>query len=200
MAAPAGAAFDLASAPTAPLVGELVRAVAFAALVRRQPPEFLYASGKPNRFNPSGVECVYFADDERTAREEYVAGFGGLASVRQPRTIFFARVRLARVLDLTDLATLEHVGLDEAERDAPWRTADSPTRAQLLGEAVSRQSKVSAIRYPSVAAAAAGVAGANVVIFRASLAPGDLVEVLGPDREPLDAWGGRGTKGMKRGR
>src|SRR5690606_4298900 len=123
MSAPTTGAFNLQTAPTISLERELVRMVAFAALTQRVPPEFLYASGKPNRFNPAGVECVYFATDERTALAEYERGFAGLPGVRQPRTTYFARVRLARVLDLTSPATLSHLGLRPADLTVEWRTA-----------------------------------------------------------------------------
>lgn len=137
MSAPTTGAFNLATAPTIPLEGELVRMVAFAPLTRRIPPDFLYASGKPNRFNPAGLECVYFATDEQTALAEYERAFAGLPGVRQPRTTYFARVRLARVLDLTSPPTLAHLGLGLADLTAEWRSASHPTQTQQLGTAVA---------------------------------------------------------------
>ena len=125
MAPSARAASDLASAPTVRFEGELVRMVSFAALAQRTPPEFLYASGRPNRFNSAGVECVYFAEDEATARVEFVGPLRALPSAHQPRTTYFARARLARVLDLISAATRGHLGLGEAELVAPWRTANA---------------------------------------------------------------------------
>lgn len=86
---------------------------------------------------------------------------------------------------------MSHLSIEQRALHAAWRGADRPTVTQLLGELVSRQNRVSAIRYSSVAALDAGFEGANVVIFRASLAAGDFVEVLGPDGASLDRWTGR---------
>jgi len=41
--------------------------------------------------------------------------------------------------------------------------------------------------------------GKAVVIFRASLAPGDVVEVIGPDDASLDRWTGRDASGEEPG-
>jgi len=30
--------------------------------------DFLFTSGKPYRFNTAGIECIYFAENEKTAR------------------------------------------------------------------------------------------------------------------------------------
>lgn len=200
MTTSAGDAFNFATAPTISLQCELARVVSFAALKQKTPPAFLYTSGKLGRFNIAGVDCVYFSESEETARAEYEAAFRGLPSRRQPRTTYFARVRLAHVLDLTNPATLDHLSIDEPALHASWRGADRPTVTQLLGELVSRQRRISAIRYSSVAALDAGFAGANVVIFRASLAPGDRVEVIGPDDASLDRWTGQDASEEEPGR
>ena len=200
MRASARDAFALATAPTISLQCELARLVSFAALNQKTPPAFLYASGKPGRFNTPDVDCVYFSESEETARAEYEAAFRGLPSRRQPRTTYFARVRLAHVLDLVNPGALSHLAIDQRAVHAVWRGADRPTVTQLLGELVSRQDRVSAIRYPSVAALDAGFEGANVVIFRASLAAGDFVEVIGPDDASLDRWTGRDASGEEPGR
>jgi hypothetical protein len=34
-------------------------------------PNWLFASGKPNRYNPAGVNCVYFAETREVAQNEY---------------------------------------------------------------------------------------------------------------------------------
>src|SRR5689334_14491077 len=46
----------------------VVRCVALLPLTARGTPDYLFASGKANRFNPSGIACVYFSEDEKTAR------------------------------------------------------------------------------------------------------------------------------------
>lgn len=75
MRASARGAFALATAPTISLQCELARLVSFAALNQKTPPAFLYTSGKPGRFNPADVDCVYFSESEETARAEYEAAF-----------------------------------------------------------------------------------------------------------------------------
>jgi tRNA (Thr-GGU) A37 N-methylase len=46
-------------------------------LEERHPPDFLFTSGKPGRFNPAGVECVYFSEEETTAEVEYLRLWAG---------------------------------------------------------------------------------------------------------------------------
>ena len=63
----------LASAPARTVKGKLARLVPFNELAAYNPPEWLYTSGKPNRYNPFGVLCVYFAEDAEVAAGEYEA-------------------------------------------------------------------------------------------------------------------------------
>ena len=61
----------LANAPVRRLHATLVRCVALSPLIGSGAVDYLFTSGKANRYNPAGVECVYFSEDERTARAEY---------------------------------------------------------------------------------------------------------------------------------
>src|SRR5205823_3948484 len=64
----------LLKAPLRRVEGTLVRAVKAAALYRSgEPasPNFLFTSGKQNRFNLSGTECLYWSEAEATALAEY---------------------------------------------------------------------------------------------------------------------------------
>ena len=70
----------------------------------------------------------------------------------------------------------------------PWVGARKPTVAQCLGEAVSQQATIAAIRFPSDAARAKGLGGANVVVFRDCLRRPDFVRILGPTQKPLQQW------------
>src|SRR5450759_3057313 len=88
-----------------PASGILPRIVPEFCLHSGATPDFLYTSGKPNRFNPQDVLCVYFSEDEPTALEEYLRPLRGTPAEFQPRTTYFARVSLANVLDLKDDAT-----------------------------------------------------------------------------------------------
>ena len=83
---------------------------------------------------------------------------------------------------------MEALALTPGDLQATWARAVRPTMTQLLGEAVSRQSKISAIRFPSDAARMKGFVGANVVIFRDCLRRPDHVHILGPTRKPLQKW------------
>jgi RES domain-containing protein len=181
-------AHALITVATVSVRAQLVRIVPNAWLSRTTPPNFLFASGKPNRFNPPGVECIYFSEDDDTALNEYLRQWRGTKGLHQPRTTFYADVRVARVVDLTDAPTLSHLGLTPAALHEPWRTALAPTATQTLGHAVSLQTHVSAIRYPSDAAHMVGVPGTNVVVFRAPMRSPDRLRVLGPTRRPLQSW------------
>lgn len=151
-------------------------------------PDWLFTSGKANRYNPSGVECVYFAEALETAQAEYDSSWQGTLAKNQPVTIFYAQVQLARVLDLGDAATLKALGLKKKDLSAPWRRAKSPTLTQILGEAVAETSLFAAIRYPSEAARTDGKKGFNIVIFKDAVKSPDLVKILGNGTLPLQKW------------
>lgn len=92
---------------------------------------------------------------------------------------FFAKVQLGRVLDLEDLNIRRILRLSDAELFADWRTAGTPVDTQRLGEAVAYDTRITAIRYPSVAARESEFPGTNVVIFRDKIVNPDSVEVFG---------------------
>lgn len=163
----------------------LVRRVPMLAMVESAPVDFLFTSGIAYRYNPRAVECIYFAETEATATAEYEWHNRGMF---QPVTTYFANVQLRRVLDLCDRDTLTALGLTSRDLQAPWAGARKPTATQLLGEAVSRQANISAIRFPSEAARRKGFAGANVVIFRECVRRPDHVHILGPTKKPLQKW------------
>jgi hypothetical protein len=58
MRGPAAMKRRLASVPIFELRATLARIVPLGDLVKNSPPDFLFASGKPNRFNTAGIECV----------------------------------------------------------------------------------------------------------------------------------------------
>jgi RES domain-containing protein len=165
---------------------ELIRLVPFADLLHCTPPNWLYTSGRPNRYNPAGVECIYFSATREVAQAEYESMWHGMLGEHQPVTTFFADVAVKRVLDLTDAATLKAMKVDPRELFKNWRRAKRPTLTQLLGQAVTETKNFSAIRYPS--AAAGGRAGANFVIFRHCIRAPDSVRIVGPTKRPLEKW------------
>src|ERR1041385_3613610 len=109
----------LQSVPVIELRRTLARIVPLGELVKNAPPDFLFTSGKPNRYNPAGVECVYFSEDEATAHLEYARQWGHLRAGKQPMVTFFADVRLSRVLDLTSSKTLDALKFKAADLHKP---------------------------------------------------------------------------------
>ena len=175
----------LQSAPTGGLRAMLVRRIPLTPLVESRAVDFLFTSGRPYRFNPAGVQCIYFAEDERTAAAEYERHN---VAPHQPFVTYYAEVALRRVLDLCSSEALKALGLTERDLCATWVRARRATASQLLGEAVSRQSSMSAIRFPSEAARIAGFAGTNVVVFPGRVRRPDFVRILGPTKKPLQRW------------
>lgn len=151
-------------------------------------PDWLYTSGRPNRYNPRGVDALYFGESREVAQAEYDHSWGGLTGADQPTTTFYAEVSLARVLDLTDASTLNALNLAGTDLLKPWRGKKTTTFTQLLGHAVQDSHLFSAIRYPSHALALRGQVGAGIVIFRDGLHSPDFVRILGPGKKPLQQW------------
>ena len=71
----------LPSAPALSMKARLIRRVEYMALASYNPPNWLYTSGKPKRYNPAGVHCVYFGTDVTVTRSEYDQMWKGLAGV-----------------------------------------------------------------------------------------------------------------------
>jgi len=147
--------------------------------------DFLFTSGKPYRFNTAGIECIYFAENEKTARAEYERH-----NLRgdQPLTTYFADVHISHLLDLCDPRTRKVFKLTLTDLRKAWVGAARPTSTQLIGRAVSAQTRIAAIRFPSDAARRSGFEGANLVIFQSSLTPPDFLEIVGPEGKVLQRW------------
>jgi RES domain-containing protein len=175
----------LPDTPVRPMEGTLVRRVALVPMIEATSVDFLFTSGKAYRYNPRGVQCIYFAEDDATAAAEYERHIAGN---RQPFATYFASVRVRRLIDLCDPQTIKALGFPAREMRTPWVGARKPTLMQQLGEAVSRQNQIAAIRFPSEAARAKGLIGANVVIFRNAVRRPDCVQILGPTKHPLQKW------------
>ena len=163
--------------------GVLARCVTRQAVESSAPPIFLYASGRPGRYNPEGVECIYWAENENTARLEYRKYELGAATYET----FFCRYECG-VLDFGNLSVLAALGLKETDLYGNWRTATALTKTQLLGLAVSLQQKFAAIRFPSDAARAQGEEGFNIVVFRASLCDPFGINVMTDPELPTQKW------------
>jgi hypothetical protein len=151
-------------------------------------PNWLFTSGKPGRYNPSGVNCVYFSETREVAQTEYDDYWKGLTGALQPVTMYFAEAKLQPVLDLTDAATLKALDLDTKELFKNWRRAKHPTLTQLLGQAASETGLFCAIRYPSKSAAGRRHGGVNLAIFRDCIRSPNSVCILGPGSKPIQKW------------
>jgi len=180
----------LKSIPTISVKTTLGRMVPFTDLVKYNPPNWLFTSGKANRYNPAGVNCVYFSETDAVAKCEYVDQWGKTSAAKQPVVTFYAEIALARVIDLANPAVIKTLNFQTVDLLAPWRLATSLTSTQLLGQAVNDYQKITAIRYQSKATADQGLGGFNFVIFHNNvLFSPDYVRILGPDKsKPLQSW------------
>jgi RES domain-containing protein len=180
----------LKTVPTHPVKGTLARMVPFKDLSTYSPPNWLFTSGKPNRYNPAGVNCVYFAETDVVAKYEYEDLWKKISATHQPVVTFYAEIELSCVIDLADKAVLNALKLEVAELFEPWCMATTPTSTQFLGQAVNNYQRISAIRFPSKAAADQGHTGYNMVFFQNNiLFSPDFVRILGPDKsKSLQAW------------
>jgi RES domain-containing protein len=183
-----GGSFEalLAGLPARRMRRRLVRCVPQLDFMAGDPPRFLYTSGRPNRCNPRGVDCLYFSEDERTADAEYRRQWRGTDAETQPKLTIFARVDLRRIIDLENEQVIHALGLRDDDLFGSWRLSTELTRLQRLGLAISRQRSVAAVRFPSAALGASRQKGWNLAIFRLSLESPSRVEILGKSGDPLE--------------
>ncbi len=176
----------LTKAPEFSVAGQFARLVPHLDLGAS--PNWLFTSGKPNRYNPAGIDCIYFGETAEVAEAEYNTRWKNIPGADQPVTRFYAELKLKHVLDLTDDDTLKILTLTEKELFANWRRAKRPTATQLLGLAVEETRWFSAIRYPSAPASSRAIKGRNIVIFRKCLDKRESVRILGPKDNILQSW------------
>ena len=188
MVDPASFPNRLIRVPTIKISLSLTRWVADGLLHENVPPDFLYASGRPNRFNVAGAGCLYVSGEEETAKAEYEANLPA-DDHQQPVTMFWIHAKLAKVIDLTEPGTLAHLGLTANDLQQPWRFVSRPTATQILGSAVAANtSGIAAIRYPSEAMRLTGRTGTNFAIFRDRVVAPDSLTIKGPGNTILQRW------------
>jgi hypothetical protein len=124
---------SLSEIATRSIASDLVRFVPLEALLSISPPDYVYASGRPNRCNPRGVRCIYFSEDERTAAEELRRGYSDFLDSEQPRVAFTGRANLARVIDLGNPSVADALGISEPDLYGDWQFASSLTPLQQVG-------------------------------------------------------------------
>jgi RES domain-containing protein len=166
----------------------LSRVVDFFDLTSQARFEFLYTSGRPNRFNPRGLQCLYLADERETCMMEIRENDPDYETNHSADTTYRVEVQLARALDLLSDSNRSALGLTDKELFAPWRRAKRPTSTQRLGKVVSEGDSFSCIRYPSNAAHKLGQNNWNLVVFRSALAAGETIRIKSPDGKHLEQW------------
>jgi RES domain-containing protein len=174
----------LRDAPTSPYHGNLVRCLPHLTFLGGTPPSFLFTSGRPNRGNPRGVDCLYLAEDRETALAEYEKYWPD----PQPELTFHGQLKAEAILDLGDSGCATHFALEDGDFFDPFRLVTTPTRLQQIGAAIGRQTRVVAIRFPSEARHALGEVGYNFVIYRDSLQSPNFLRILGPGGASLEDW------------
>jgi RES domain-containing protein len=164
----------------------LARCVPRDSLETHLPVDFLYTSGKAGRYNPEGLNCIYFSENAVVAVREYERRMNTLPGPIKPFVTYYAEVNLL-VLDLEDAAVLKALNLQQSDLFSPWANRRGHSKTQKLGEVVSLQKEFAAIRFPSDAAHRAHETGFNFVIYPSSIkAPARLkieAGVISPSQE-----------------
>ena len=157
----------LQALPAKPVVtATLRRFVSRDALASRTPPDYLYTTGYAYRVNTTASLALYGSEDAPTAAAEWERH-----AKKSPRlltqVLYFIEVTLP-VIDLSKASILDSLELTQANLEEPWDFAPAPTKLQLLGDAVARQKRFGAVRFPSDAARVRGFLGYNLATFRSA--------------------------------
>jgi RES domain-containing protein len=174
----------ITTAPVVPFEGRLVRCIPQLTYEKGDPPSYLFTSGMVNRCNPEGVSCIYMGEDRDTADCEYRSYYED----PEPQLTFFADFKARSIIDLGDKATREHFGFTDADFFTGFRLKTDKTALQALGEALSQQKGIVAIRFPSHACHREKRSGFNMVIFPAAIEAPDAVKILGRKGATLEEW------------
>jgi len=198
--APAFNSKELATVETSSFGLVLFRGVRFNTLLSKDPPEPLFTSDSPNRYNLRGTKTLYFGENVLTAYSETVqqhaavllnhptrerktpTGYEIGEENEEPVVVFAAHAWLERALDLTDPAILSRLGVGEHTLLGPWRWAASMGQVpltQLLGDEVFNSGRFDAIRYRSEKALDPHRVDAHAAwaVFVERLSGGSFVEV-----------------------
>ena len=176
----------VATVPTVSVEGKkLYRAVAQLSFETSR--KYLFTSGNRNRCNPAGVFCIYMADDRTAALVEYDKYYTDLGNV-EPCVLYTGRLTSAAMIDLEDPAMRNHFGLTDADFLTSFRTNPAEAPLEKLGRAIARQTKISAIRFPSDAMHAQSQDGYNIVVFKEALKNPDRLQIIGPNDDVLEDW------------
>lgn len=180
----------LADWPTSPPQELLLyRFVPQGDLEKKLPPDYLFTSGNPGRYNPKKVNAFYASQDATIAGAELDRRLAQMPKDRiPPRQVLYSIKANLSVLDLSDADTLQHLRLTRADLATEWEFALVPTPTQRLGYAVSMQTRFAAINAPSDAAAARKLAGVNYIIFPSAIVAPMSVVIHDDDGNEIQRW------------
>src|SRR5690625_4846603 len=153
----------LETCPTISWDGSLTRCVNLSAYEEGKPRDFLFVSGNPNRCNPAGTLCIYLAEEQETALDEYRKY--ALDSKPKPFVVFTCHLQAKKILDLADAEICKRLEITTEHLYQSFRLLTSPTRLQSLGLAIASQMKIVGIRFPSAASHRIRKTGHNFVLF-----------------------------------
>jgi RES domain-containing protein len=131
------------------------------------------------RWNPKGMRTLYFSLDPETALDEVLSQHRSqnLPEVEAtPMTLAGLRVKIRRLLDLTDRTTRRLLKLTNVRIRAPWRPsqhAGQEALTQAIGRLAQELGDLQGMLVPSVARRG----GKNLVLFPGRLVPGEVVIV-----------------------
>jgi RES domain-containing protein len=155
-------------------------------VITRPNPHFLFDRGPVRdggRFTPIGGEpSLYMAETENTARLEKRQG-AAFRTVRQEghgiEVAYALEATLTNVLDLTSLDVADRLETSRDEIIEAWRFRpdDRTPPTHILGAAVVKSKRFSAIRYPS----ATNPRGRCIVAFSALVRDGETIALVDED-------------------
>lgn len=177
----------LQALPVSPSVTTTLRRfVSRDALANFTPPDYLYTTGYAYRVNTGASLALYGAEDAATSGAEWERHTN-----KSPRllsqVLYFIEVNLP-VVDLGNPAVLASLQLAECDLQEAWEFVPAPTKLQLLGDAVARQKRFGAVRFPSDAARIRGFLGYNLAIFRSAVSAPMSVIVRDDDGNEIQRW------------
>jgi RES domain-containing protein len=139
------------------------------------------------RWNPRGMKAVYGSLSAVTAtRESYqnILKFGFSRSSIRPRVFVGARIRLQRVLDLTDRSIRRRLGFSVTELiEENWREIQNGGEESWT-QAIGRGARHAGFEGSLVHSARDRPKGKNLVYFPDCLRTGSQVQILGVEELP----------------
>ena len=138
------------------------------------------------RWNPPGIRAVYASFAPQTAMAEALSNFsyyGFDIADSMPRVFVAIRVSLVAVLDLTEGATRQRLGVSSQRMSADdWRKMQHDG-LQSLTQMVGRAAHTAGLR-GFLVSSSTGATGRNIVWFPDNLGPHDQIAICRADELP----------------